>query len=1144
MRDISLLKPKLTTILLLLLGFSAYSQQLASVPQDSPTALYHPQDQEMTLKSLLLMYEKKYKVSIVFNSDAIGDQKVSISDPEENRLENLLGEILGPLGLRYKKIDEDVYVIQEDVREKNKVSKVDVSNVMADASSRPLLLEKLQSRSLAMQSTMEQTISGKVTDAENGDPLPGVNILAKGTTTGTVTGIDGNYRITVADDVSTLVFSSIGYLSQEVEVNNQSVINVSLGPDVQSLSEVVVVGYGAVQKRDLTGSVSKIEGDALTNIPTPRVDQLLQGRAPGVNVTSVSGAPGARASIRIRGGNSIQGDNEPLYVIDGFIAGTDFNLNNINVNDIESIDILKDASAISIYGTRGANGVILITTKDGSGATGGKPNVSLNAYTGFQQLARKIDFLDGPERAAYGSEYANFSGESNPFVDESLIANTDWQDLITRTAPIHNMDVSVRGNAEKVNYFISGNYLNQQGIIQNSGIKRYAVRANLDFELTDKIRLGTRINVTHVRNDNNLVNLWETRRALTSFPLYQEDGSYWDEDYVQGGPFDNPVALLNMQTNYTFVNNLLGNFYLEVEPFEGVTIRSTIGPQLNWRKQNRFESGFIPSRAAAQRGGRAVINNGFGAQILQENTITYQKEINPNHRFNLLGGFTWQTARNENFFAQTDGLPNDGVSFDVLELGNPETFQVRSSFDDPFQIVSWIGRANYTLMDKFLFTLAGRVDGASRFSGANNQYAFFPSAAVAWRLDEESFIQSLGVFDDLKLRMSYGRAGSQAINAFSTLALYNTGQVIFNDAPAIAVRRGRPANPDLRWETTSQFDIGLEAGFFNNRLTFEMDYYYKKTEDLLLNREIPRQTGFSQRLENIGSLQNQGLELLINSVNVDNKNFSWSTTLTLAGNRSKVLELGGIEEINIYNLEQGGPGAKLIVGEPIGVFTGLEYLGTWKSQEELDASGYSGLRTVVGGPRFNDTSGDGLISFNDDFVIIGNPEPLVFGGINNRIRWKNFNLDILFQGTWGNDVYNEFSQRGFFGRSDQNIYAEARNRWTEANPTSDIPRAGGTISISDIPSNSVLVEDGSHLRLKNVQLSYTVPTASVSWLNQLNLYVGGTNLFLLSSFRGYDPEATRIGPDSEDTYSGVIRGIIRAEYPNARTFTFGLNANF
>nr|MBI1229370.1 SusC/RagA family TonB-linked outer membrane protein [Cytophagales bacterium] len=1069
---------------------------------------------DVTIESVFLEIERSTGYNFVFTNKELRDIPNVGVISDNNSLYNVLLNLAKQTNLTFKQVDYNIHV----KRSKNIPAEV-MSAQAADI-----------------------TVTGTVTD-QNGEPLPGASISVRGTSTGTVTDLDGKYSVVVPEG-STLVFSYIGYTSQSVEINTQSTVNIALAEDQSSLDEVVVLGYGSVQKSDLTGSVSTIDPRELANLPAPRVDQLLQGRAAGVNVTSVSGSPGARASIRIRGGNSVQGDNEPLYVIDGFIAGTNFNLNNINVNDIESIDILKDGSAISLYGTRGANGVILISTKSGKGVSGGKPTVSLNMYTGIQNLARKIDFLDGPERAAYGFEYAEFSGEANPFVDPSLIGNTDWQEQITRTAPMNNLDVSVRGSTDRVNYYISGNYMNQRGIIRESGIERYSFRANLDFKLTDKLTFGTRINTSFVKNDNDLVSLWEARRALTTFPVFKEDGSIWDEDYVQGGPFDNPEALLTGQLNQTFTNNLLGNFYIEYKLNEAITLRSTIGPKLNWRKQNVFESGSLPARAAAQRGGFGRISNSFNNQILQENTITFDKQIAPNHRINILGGFTWQTSQTEGFAAQTDGLPNDGVSFDVLQLGTPETFRLSSSYNDPFQIVSWIGRTNYSISDKYLFTLAGRVDGSSRFSGANNQYAFFPSAAFAWRMGDEDFIKNLNVFDELKLRTSFGRSGSQAIDSYSTLAILNPGTVIFNGSQAIGVRRDRPANPDLRWETTSQFDIGLEAGFFGNRLFVEVDYYYKKTVDLLLNREIPRQTGFSQRLENIGSLQNQGIELMLRSVNMDRNDFKWSTTLTLSGNRSRVLDLGGVNEINIHFLEQGGPAARLIVGEPVGVFTGLEYLGTWQSQEELNQFRYSGLRAVVGGPRFNDTNGDGMISFNDDFEIIGNPEPIVFGGINNSIQWKNFSLDIFLQGTFGNDVYNEFAQRGFFGRSDQNIYGMARDRWTVENPHPYIPRAGGTVSISDIPSNSELVESGSHLRLRNVMLNYNIPLKKNKLINSLSVYGSGNNLFLISNFRGYDPEASRIGPESGNTYGSVVRGIIRAEYPNARTITLGINATF
>ena len=922
---------------------------LAKNTNPSGVSQAHPAE-PVLLTSVLKELEEGYAISFGYADRDVAERYVASTLNYQTPLEEQLSQMLLPLGLTYRKLNRKFYLIYRSGARTQPVPTLEKKSI---GEKEHLLgsrntLGPAPAGSLARR--QRQTITGQVTDQATNEPLPGVNILVKSTSVGTVTDVEGNYQLNAADEATTLVFSSIGYETTEESISGRSVINLAMVPDVQSLEEVVVVGYGTQKKRDLTGSVAKIEGDQLENLPTPRVDQLLQGRAPGVNVTSVSGAPGARASIRIRGGNSIQGDNEPLYVIDGFIAGTNFNLNNINVNDIESIDILKDASAISIYGTRGANGVILITTKSGAGAGEGPPSVSVNAYTGVQTLARKIDYLNGPERAAYGSELADFNGESNPFVDESLIADTDWQDLVTRSAPTTNVDLSVRGSADHVNYYLSGNYLDQRGIIENSGFRRYNVRANLDFKLASWATLGTRINATYSEDDNNLVDLSSSLQTLTSFPAYEPDGSFWSENYVQGGPLANPLADLALSENQSLATNLLGNFYLELQPIEGLTLRSTIGPQLNWVKNNRFFSGQLPERAASRVGGEARLQNQLNVEILQENTITYDKKINENHRFNVLGGFTWQTARTEVFRAETQGLPNDGVTYNLLEIGDPETFRVVSRLNDPFQIVSWIGRANYTLMDKYLFTVAGRVDGSSRFSGADNQYAFFPSAAVAWRLGDEAFIQNLGVFDDLKLRASYGVSGSQAIGAYSTRATLTPDFVIFNGTQNTGVRRARPDNPNLRWETTEQLDIGLEAGFFQNRLTLELDYYRKKTVDLLLNRQIAQQTGFDERLENVGSLQNQGLELMINSVNVDRDDFRWATTLSLAGNRSRVLDLGGVDQIDIYRLSQRGPAARLIVGEPVGTFSGLAYLGTWKTQAEIDEAGYDGLRTVVGGP--------------------------------------------------------------------------------------------------------------------------------------------------------------------------------------------------
>lgn len=1107
----------------------------------------HDRQDERYLREILEEMGERYQVFFNYESDLIHNIKVHFEFKQGEKLQTAVQRLLDQTGLKYEHIHQKYIIIYQDSKKgqrsvrkiQKKIRQIDElerkGRLSISRASKNPLQDAMNIATGAQKLLVEKKIQGIVSDME-GTPLIGASVRVKGTRTGAITDENGRFNITIPDGDQILIFSYIGYVSQEVLITNQVNLEIKLELNESSLDEVVVVGYGTVRKSDLTGAVSKVDVKRLENAPASRVDQLLQGRAPGVLVTATNGAPGARASIRIRGGNSINADNEPLYVIDGVIVGTGFNMNNLNVNDIESLEVLKDATAISIYGTRGANGVILITTKTGTSAASGKPEVAFNIYSGVQSLARKIEYLDGPQRAAYGSELADFSGEADPFTNPDEIGNTDWQDLVTQNGQITNADLSFSGRNENINYYVSANYFDQQGIIRETGLKRYTLRTNLDLKVTDRLKFGLRLNGSFRNSANNLVTLWGMREVLTAFPVYDSEGNFWNENTVTGGVLRNPEADLQLRSDFTLGTNLLTSAYLEFEVLKGLVWKSSFSPRLNWSKQNIFDSGQLPTRAAAQQGGRARIVNNFGYDILQENTLTYTTSFAKKHRLNIVGGFTWQLDKNESFFAETAGLSVDALSFDNIGLGNPLTYEIGSGFSGASQIVSWLGRANYTFDNRFLLTLAGRVDGASVYSGSNNAYAFFPSAAFAWRLIEEPFIQDLRIFDNLKLRTSYGSAGKESIDPYRTLAVLNSNTVIFNDQQAIGIITGRPENSELKWETTDQFDIGLEMGFFKGRLNMEFDYYYKKTRDLLLSRLIPRATGFNTKLENVGSVQNQGLEFMLNSININSENFRWETTVTLAGNRSKVLDLGGVDEIVIYNLEQGGPGAKLIVGQPIGVFTGVQYLGTYKSEEEISADGNLGTRQVLGGPRFNDTNGDGTLN-NDDHEIIGNPEPLFYGGISNVFSYKNLSLEIYLQGTYGNDIYNEYSQRGFFGRSTANMYAELVDRWTPSNPNSDIPRAGSMVSISDIRSNTQLIEDGSHLRVKNIRISYTFPFNSAA-INSLTVYANGANLFLASDFRGYDPEVNRLGTNS------TVRGIARAEYPNAKTITIGLNANF
>ena len=997
---------------------------------------------------------------------------------------------------------------------------------------------------------LDKEISGKVSD-ENGDGLPGVNVLAKGTSVGTITDTDGNYILNVPDNVETLVFSYVGYSAEEIEIAGRSKIDISLIPDISTLAEIVVVGYGTVQKKDLTGAVASVSGEQVENQPAVRVDQLLQGKIAGAQITSVSGAPWARSTIRIRGGNSLQGNNEPLWVIDGFIAGTDFDLNSINANDIESIEVLKDATSLAIYGTRGANGVILVTTKSGAGLPEGEPQISLNAYSGVQNFARKIDLLTGPELAAYQNEGAILNGSAVPYADLDAITHTDWQEEIVQVGKVNNIDFSYAGNNQNINYFFGLNFFDQKGIIKESGLTRYQIRANLDTKLSTKVTVGTRLNLSHNERDNVRVNFFDvTKEAFNSYPKFDADGNFNIDDPVGGRVFDNPLADLALRENSTRNVQILNNFYIQYEPIKGIIAKSTFGTKLRYSRQGRLNPGDLPARAAGNSGSEAIIDENFDRDLLNENTISFKKQITSDHSIDGVIGFTWQTVQNESSKLNTEG---DIVTIDNIELGDIDQHRVESGFSKA-QFVSYLGRLNYSYKNKYLLTLVGRRDGSSRFA-EGNKYNFFPSAAVAWRLIEEPFIQNLGIFDNLKLRASYGQSGSTAIESYRTLALLSTRRnnnpiqpVIGEDVVSNGVVKGRPAQPDLGWETTNQLDIGLEASFFEGRLNVEIDYYKKKTKDLLINLFVPPITGFGSRLENFGEIQNQGLELKLDATIIDKNDFRWDATLTMAGNRSKALDIGtnigASDSIQFRGNSQEPLIGVVIEGQPVGQFWGGTYLGVIKTQEEMNnlpdnvfVEQFAINNNLPGFPSFLDDNGDGAYNAQD-FGVIGNPEPDFYGGLSNSFSYKNFHLDINLQFTYGNDIYYDFTRRGFFGGTSTNVFGLLRDRWSEDNPNSDVPRAGSFNTGSTFLPNQQYVYDGSFLRLQLLRFSYDVPVSSISWLQGLNVYFVGNNLALWSDYIGYDPEV-----NTSNTAS-VVRGTDRTTYPRNRSYTFGVNVKF
>jgi len=992
----------------------------------------------------------------------------------------------------------------------------------------------------------QQTVTGTVQDRDD-FPLTGVYVTVRPGGNGTATGIDGDYEVR-ASAGDTLVFSFIGYATHREAVGNRTQIDVTLNEDAQLIDEVVVVGYGVTKKSDLVASVSQVKGEVLENQPVSRLDQALQGRATGVSVTANDGAPGAGTTIRIRGTNSINGNNNPLFVIDGFIAGNDFNLNTLNVNDIASIEVLKDATALAIYGTRGASGVVLVTTKTGADLGVERPVISINQYYSVQHAVNQIEVLKGADYARYSNEAAQFVpgadgfGATDPslplvFDDPTTAPSTDWLNLITQTGRVVNTDLSIRGNTGRTNYYVSLNRFDQQGVLKNSGFQRYSLRTNLDFKINDRFTSGIRVNFARTDRENNKVNYGEiVRFVLPTRRVYDDDGEFTATNPVSTSVQRNPVADQQLRVDRRYDNDLLANAYLQFEPVDGLTLKTSIGASISSFKSNFYLPGSLPERRIDGIGGRAQISTVESNELLNENTVNYAFDVGQ-HGFNLLGGFSLQRNQGEGFGASAERFPNDVVEFNNLAFGSdPSTYQVSSSFSQR-TFVSLFARANYSFAGKYLVSLTGRRDGSSVFE-EGNKYAFFPSVGLAWNVHSEDFLSGSGLISRLKLRASLGEVGEQGVPIYNSIARFSNVSAYFNESLVNGVLIGSLPSRDLTWETTRQIDVGVELGLWQDRLFMEVDYYRKTTEDLLLNRDLPGTAG-NRQLQNIGSIRNQGIEVAIRSFNISNGDFSWETQLTLSANRNKVLDLGGDEFINLRQPNgQAGAGVRLIPGQPAPVFVGAIYLGTYKDRETIVADGAEG-RAFLGSPRYLDRDGNGVI--NDlDYVIIGNPQADLFGGIRNSFNYKGLSLDVFFQGSYGNDGFNGIAQTALFGRGDENLLPGVVGRWQEGvTEGSDIPRAGTSTSLFN-PNSTLGIEDASFLRLKTVTLSYDLPVARLGIdgvFRNLSAYVTGNNVFLITDWSFGDPEVSGYG-------TGLEQGVATGQYPYARSFTFGLNASF
>lgn len=973
-------------------------------------------------------------------------------------------------------------------------------------------------------------ISGTVMDNE-GNPLIGVNIRVKGTDFGTATDADGAFYLDDVDENAILVFSYIGYQTKEVAVAGNTSLMVTLLSDSQLLDEVVVVGYGTQTKRDLTGSVAQISNKELESVPVYNVGEALQGRASGVSIVNNSGAPGSRVQVRIRGGNSMIGSNEPLYVVDGFplVGGLNF----INPADIETIDVLKDASATAIYGARGANGVVMITTKSGKGSETG--TVSINSYYGMQNTAKRFDMLNAEEYAIVANEFLKNNG-GQPYFNESNIPTevTDWQDVIFRAAPVQNHTLSFTGGSGKTSYSLSGNYYQQDGIIINSGVEKGLFRFNLNHEIKSWLNLSVNLNasrreqqsvpVDNGRRGNNLLS--GALAAAPGLSVYDENGlpTRIGEVYPFTDPGDmrNPMLWADPYKNSSFANTVLLNSLLDFKITEDLSFSTRLGLEY----ENARGNGFSPIIYPNDRGG-ASTSNGYWNSFLNENILTYSKTFASIHKLTALAGVTYQ-----NYSTRGSGISVSGFTNNITQdynLGSAETTNPASSYASEWTLLSGLGRVNYSFMDKYYVTASIRADGSSRF-GKDNKWGGFPSGALAWRISEESFMKDNMTFiDNLKLRLSYGVLGNTAVSPYQSLdRLIAVNYIYAGEALNIGYAPAGISNSQLKWETTREIDLGFDLSVLNSRLNFTFDYYKKNTEDLLASVPLAPSVGFGSILQNLGEIQNQGVEFGLEAFILEG-DFSWDVSGNLSINRNEVKEIAGGSDVVTVGQTSGLPGYNIArVGEPLGSFYGYE-------EDGLDDNGQI---------KFVDHNGDGEITPLDR-VILGSPYPDFEFGFNTDFSYKNFNLNIFMQGVHGNDIFfaTAFTNLNSFQRT-QNQFADLiGNYWTEANPdpNAKYPKLS---ALTQMRPSDRFIFDGTYLKLKSVQLSYNFPVANLNWISNATLYVKATNLYTFTSYIGLDPDVNTRGSDSQSIENRLFTGTDETGYPSPRIFGAGINLSF
>ena len=1002
------------------------------------------------------------------------------------------------------------------------------------------------------------SLVGRVVDDKTKEPLAGAVIHIKGTTHEVIADQNGEFKFITGQRVPVVyIVSFVGYKTTEVPVNSYGHVNIGLPGGNSILNDVVVVGYGTQKRSDITGSVASVPKNVLSQ-PAVSFDNLLQGSVSGVAVTQSGGQPGSTATIRVRGGNSINFGNAPLYVIDGFIiyndndyvntgatSGVTVNaLSTINPSDIESIEVLKDASATAIYGSHGANGVVIITTRRGKK---GADEVNYSGYAGTQQVAKKIDLLNASQWASLVNDLNVSTGSAKTFSDSAIAAlgkGSDWQSSALRKAAVQNHELSISGGDEKSRYLISGNYFNQDGTVLNTGFQRYSGRVNYERYVSSRFKVSTNVFASQsaekslfgsAYNSINFSGAWPSL-LLTSpvAKIYNADGSYNIASPYATTP-TNPLEDIAKTTNTSKLTRVLGTIAGEYKLVKDLTLKVSAGADLLSTKQNYYAPSYTTNGYTTS--GYASIGSASVVTWLNENTLTYDHAFQNTHFLNILAGYATQFEKDESAVASAQKFPNDLTTYN--NLGFAGTAILPTSNGHSAAIDSYLARVNYSFLHKYNLTISGRADGSSKL-GANHKWGFFPSVGLSWNADKEKFFEPLiKTVSNLKIRFTAGQTGNSEVPPYSSLAALTPTNYYFSNALVTGIAPNQLANPNLKWETTTQYDGGFDLGLFNNRINLIADAYYKKTTDLLLNVPFPLYTGYASELQNVGSVENKGIELGLNSDNLRGSSLSWKTNIVFALNRNKILNLGpGIS--SYFPLAPTGQVSPVIVavGLPVGTFWGYSTRGLLSAADiSKGVPLLAGVSQQAGDQKYVDYNGDNMVTTADKHNL-GSSQPKFTFGFSNNFNYKNFDLSIFFQGSYGNKIFNLLQQKLEVTTTSLNASSTLLNRYNATtNPNGTFPKA------VNAPVPQVIdryIEDGSYIKLKNITLGYTFSKGIISKIHakQIRFYVAAQNPLVWTKYTGYDPEVNFY--DNDNTKQGIDYGT----YPSNKTFLAGLNLTF